>query len=428
MPSIGLDFGTTNSAIAAVEGDQVRLARFQHGGGLTDTFRSVLYFPVLDRMSGLRSLAGPRAIEAYLEASSAGRLLQSMKSYLADASFQSTSVLGRAMTLPQILGHLLESLRAQAEQDLGPLGRSLVVGRPVRFAHARGDGDEALAQQRLEGALATAGFEKVFFAPEPVAAAYYYEQRLDHDELVLVGDFGGGTSDFTLTRVGPSRRRGDLNAVVATEGVALAGDALGGRIVERVVAPALGLRSTYRPALSGATEVPRWPYEKLRRWHHLALLKSREVTEMLRTIERTSSDPEQIAALREIIDDDLGFNLYQSVEQAKIALSRGEEARFRFECASLTIEETIRRDEFEGWIERELAEMDDAVERLLTSSGVAASAVDRVFLTGGTSLVPAVRRVFERRFGAGAISTGGELVSVASGLAMIARELGVAAG
>lgn len=421
--SIGLDFGTTNSAIAAARGDEVHLARFAYGGGQVDTFRSVLYFPPLDRMSGLRSLAGPGAIEAYLAASSAGRLLQSMKSYLADASFQSTNVLGRAMTLPQILGHLLESLRTQAERDLGPLGEALVVGRPVRFAHARGGGDEELAQQRLEGALATAGFSRIRFVLEPVAAAYYYERRLDHDELVLVGDFGGGTSDFTLARVGPSRRRGDLDAVVATEGVALAGDALGGRIVEHVVAPALGHGTTYRPEMSSPTEVPIWPYERLRRWHHLALLKGRDVTEMLRLIERTSSAPERIEAFREVIDDDLGFSLYQSVEQAKIALSREPSALFRFECATLTIEQPIQREQFEGWIHRELAEIEEAVDRLLKNSGVDPRSIDRVFLTGGTSLVPAVRRIFERRFGPDFISSGDELVSVASGLAMIAREI-----
>ncbi|MCU0659179.1 MAG: Hsp70 family protein [Polyangiaceae bacterium] len=420
--SIGLDFGTTNSAIARACDGEVKLARFALNEARLDTFRSVLYFPSPEGTRELRSMAGPGAIEAYLAASGAGRLLQSMKSYLADAGFQSTSVHGRAMTLPQLLARLLESLREQAERDLGPLGRSLVVGRPVHFAHARGEGDAALAQQRLEGALATAGFDQVTFVQEPVAAAYYYEQRLDHDELVLVGDFGGGTSDFTLTRVGPSRRRGGQEAVIATEGVALAGDALGGRIVEQVVAPALGMNTTYRPALSGATEVPRWPYERLRRWHHLALLKSREVTEMLRSIERTSSDPERIAAFREVIDDDLGFSLYQAVERAKIDLSMGPSARFHFECASLTVEQTILREEFEAWIARELAEIEAAIDRLLQTSGVAPGDVDRVFLTGGTSLVPAVRRIFERRFGPGAIAAGGELVSVASGLAMIAAE------
>lgn len=420
MASIGLDFGTTNSAIARAQGDGVQLARFAHGA--TDTFRSVIYFPTQDRWGDLKSVAGPEAIESYLAASSAGRLLQSMKSHLADSGFQGTNVFGRMMTLPQLLGRMLVALREQAEREMGPLGRSLVVGRPVRFAHANREDDEKMALTRLEGALATAGFDQVTFAPEPVAAAYYYEQRLDHDELVLVGDFGGGTSDFTLARVGPSRRRGVTDAVLATEGVALAGDALGGRIVERVVAPELGVHTTYRPPFSGPIAVPSWPYERLRRWHHLALLKSREVTEMLRSIEQTSSDPEKIEALREVIDDDLGFGLYRAVEDTKIALSSAPTARLSFEAACVRIDREVARDDFEKWIARELGEIEAATDRLLTRVGLAPGEIDRVFLTGGTSRVPAVRDIFARRFGADKISGGGELVSVASGLAMIAQE------
>ncbi|RYE89517.1 MAG: Hsp70 family protein, partial [Myxococcales bacterium] len=134
MPALGLDFGTTNSALADARDDGVRLARFAHGDGWTDTFRSVLHFAAPTRGSGgeLVATAGPTALDAYL-GSGEGRLLQSMKSYLADPGFESTSVFGRAMSLPQLLGRLLSSLRQQAEQDLGPLGRTLLVGRPVKF-------------------------------------------------------------------------------------------------------------------------------------------------------------------------------------------------------------------------------------------------------------------------------------------------------
>ena len=422
MPALGLDFGTTNSALARATGDGVQLARFALGEGWTDTFRSVLHFAAPSRGHGgeLVAKAGPEALAAYL-GSGEGRLLQSMKSYLADPAFESTSVFGRAMTLPQLLGQLLSSLRRDAEKDLGPLGRRLLVGRPVQFAHAGVKGDEALALGRLEGALATAGFDDVHFVFEPVAAAYYYERRLDHDEVILVGDFGGGTSDFTVARVGPSRRRGEP-AVIASDGVGLAGDALDGRLVEHVVAPALGLGTTYRSMFGKTLDMPVWPYERLRRWHHLALLKSRSTTEMLREIERSSSDPEAIEALRELIDDDLGFALYRAVESTKVALSGSPTTRFSFELASRAIDRSVERAEFDAWITRELSSIASAIDRVMASSGLATSDIDRVFLTGGTSLVPAVRRLFVERFGADRLASGGELVSVASGLALMAHE------
>ena len=208
--SIGLDFGTSNSAIAASDADGVSLARYPQEGGTTDTFRSVIYFHPdrRGRAGELVPLAGPLGIEQYLGAQDGrGRLIQSLKSYLADRHFDATNLFGRPFSLHDLLRLLLLDLRAQAERSLGPLGTRITVGRPVRFAHADTEEDDARAIARLRKALAGAGWDDVTFVAEPVAAAHFYERRLDHDEVVLVGDFGGGTSDFTLAHVGPARRR-----------------------------------------------------------------------------------------------------------------------------------------------------------------------------------------------------------------------------
>lgn len=412
---IGLDFGTTNTAVAVLGADQkVQLARFAHAAGLSDTFRSILYF-----RAGEKPVGGPRAIDAYLAAESEGRLIQSMKSYLADRSFQATSIFGRTTSLVGLIGVLLREIRAEAERTLGPLGSRAVVGRPVHFASERGEEDEQLATSRLREALASAGWDDVELEYEPVAAAQYYESTLDHDELVLIADFGGGTSDFSLIRVGPGQRGLGVERVVGNDGVGIAGDVLDSRLMHKLVAPSLGLGTKYR-ALMGDKDlpVPVWIYTRLLRWHHLSFLKTKKNIELLEGIASQTSDNAPIKRLLHVIENDRGYDLYRAIEKTKVALSGSEEAIFRFSDDSLEIELPVTRVQFEEWISEDLDQMATCVDGLLARVGVEARDVDQVFLTGGSSLVPAVRRIFETRFGAGNIRTGGELISVASGLAL----------
>jgi len=423
--SVGLDFGTTNSAVgvATPEGG-VKLARFPHRSGVSDTFRSILYFhPELrDGQNKLAPLAGMRAIERYLEAADQGRLMQSLKSYLADRTFDRTSVFNRPLSLVDLLALLVRDLRARAEEDLGPLGRRIVVGRPVHFSNAVTPEDDAFAVGRLRGAIEAAGFDEIVFEHEPVAAAYYYETRLDHDELCLIADFGGGTSDFSVIQVGPSHRHRGAARILGTDGVGIAGDVLDSRVLYQIVAPALGLGSTYKSIFGQTMTVPVWIYDRLRRWHHLSFLKTIKNAELIEEIADRSAEPEKIHALWHIIDDDLGYHLYRAVERAKVELSSRDETRFHFEDGSLVIEAPVTRADFDAWIAADVAAMATCVDRVLASSGVAASDVDRVFMTGGTSFVPAVRRIFDERFGAAKIEAGGEMISVATGLAMRAAE------
>lgn len=425
--SVGLDFGTTNSAIGVADGDQVSLARFAHGRGISDTFRSILYFhpDARDAFGRYEAIGGPRAIDRYLEAEGKGRLIQSLKSYLADRGFQATSIFGRTHSLVDLMALLLADLRARAEEELGPLGSRIVVGRPVHFAHANAPEDEAFAIERLRTALAKVGWTDVVFEHEPVAAAYYYEKQLTRDELVLIADFGGGTSDFTLIDVGPSRQKrpdGGKGAILGTDGVAIAGDALDAKVLHHVVAPMLGLGSTYRAMFGRELEVPVWIYAKLRRWHHLSFLKTKKNIDLLEEIASQSDDPEKIRALLHILDNDLGYHLYRAVERTKVELSTKEETSFTFSDPPLEIEAHITREQFERWIGEETTAMAECVDRLLSSTGIPASSVDQVFMTGGTSFVPAVRRIFDERFGPEKIRAGGEMISVATGLALRARD------
>jgi hypothetical chaperone protein len=422
--ALGLDFGTTNSTIAVADDAGVRFARFGHAAATT--FRSVLYFDPDARGRDGRPLtvAGPDAIDRYLAADGEGRLIQSMKSYLASRTFRATQVFTSVYTLEMMIGLVAADLRAAATGQLGGPPARVVVGRPVRFAGADTPEDDAYALARLRAALGRAGFDPdaLVFEHEPVAAAYHYESRLTEDKLVLIADFGGGTSDFCLLRIGPdARRRGDRD-ILGTEGVALAGDAFDGRIVRHLVAPELGRGGSY--VVQGKVmPVPPWLFGHLERWHHLSFLKSAENLALLERIHDGSSGPARarIAAFRHVVDADLGHHLYRAVERTKIALSSADRAAFHFPDPAIA--KNVARADFDRWIAPELDAIAACVDRLLGDAGVAPADVDQVFMTGGSSFVPAVRGIFAARFGADKLYGGDELVSIASGLALRARDL-----
>lgn len=185
---IGLDFGTTNSAIAVADaGREATLTRFGDGSDTTTSFRSILYFPARDRSTTVKAetKAGPEAINSYLDADTKGRLILSVKSYLGSRLFTSTQINGRYYTLEDLIAIILRRLRTAVIEQFGVSATSVVIGRPVRFAGAENEADETLALNRLRTAADLAGFSEVTFELEPVAAAYQYETQLDHDELVF---------------------------------------------------------------------------------------------------------------------------------------------------------------------------------------------------------------------------------------------------
>jgi hypothetical chaperone protein len=423
----GLDFGTTNSSLCVATGaGVVTLARFSHGGGATESFRSLLY---LERVregarTTIKSWSGPRGIEHYLDSEEKGRLVQSLKSFLASRSLKTTEVFGRRFQLEELVGRILRDIREQAEEVLGGSIRSAVVGRPVRFVGSGSVEDDAYAVARLKKALEMAGFEEVWFELEPVAAAYHYESTLDHDELILIGDFGGGTSDFSLLRVGPTSKARGLTPrdVLGNEGLALAGDSFDAKIVRHLVSPELGAGSMLH-SFGKLLPVPGWVYFKLERWHHLSFLKSAETMNMLRSVAAQAVEREKLLALLYLVQHDLGFQLHRAVQRVKITLSHAERTVFRFTDGDVEIDAEVSRSQFEDWISDELQGIEERVDSLLSKTGIQARDVDMVFLTGGSSFVPAVRRVFERRFGAEKIRTGDEFTSVAQGLARRAVEI-----
>jgi hypothetical chaperone protein len=425
---VGIDFGTTNSSVALAAGDgRIELVSFPFRGADTPAFRSVLYLEQLKAASGakrIHSVSGPAAIHRYLEAEEKGRLIQSLKSHLTSRTLTGTEIFGRRHRLEDLISRMVKDLRSAAEEQFDMPVRSAVVGRPVRFVGAETPEDDDFAVTRLREAFALAGFEQVDFEFEPVAAAYAYEATLDRDQLILIGDFGGGTSDFSLLRVGPEVRRRGRTAedMLGNSGVGLAGDAFDARIVRKLVSPALGSNSEARSMNKVLPAVPAWIYANLERWHYLSFLRTNNVREILKSARIRALEPEKIEALIALIDEDLGYHLHQAVQQVKFELSRNSTAEFHFSDGSMDLRIPITRADFESWIAEDLSSIEQCIDGLLKTSGIVAREVDRVFLTGGSSFVPAVRRIFARRFGEQRISSGNEFTSVAHGLALRAAE------
>jgi hypothetical chaperone protein len=209
---------------------------------------------------------------------------------------------------------------------------------------------------------------------------------------------------------------------LGTAGVGNAGDALDRRIVDNGIAWQFGKDSNYH-SNGKDLPIPAWLFGKFSRWHHIGFLNIPSTRRMLREIQRSSEQPEQIENLLALIEENLGYHLFRAVEQVKVDLSRQDHAEFRFDHGPMCLRQTITRGDFEQWIAPELNEIEGCLDGLLAQTGVAPPNVDRVFMTGGTSLVPAVRGIFARRFGESRLSSGGEFVSVATGLAYRAREV-----
>jgi len=412
---LGIDFGTTNSVVASLEPDgTVTTVSYPVGQAKLDVFRTVLCFWNEEKggLSTRRHAAGPYAVESYLEDPLDSRLIMSMKTYLAQRSFTRTNIFGKVFTLEQMVSLFLNGLLADSDRNA-----HVVAGRPVRFAGDAADDD--FGEQRLRASFAEAGFPAIDVALEPEAAGYRFARTLDRPATVLVGDFGGGTSDFSLMRFDP---RGSARVMpLGYAGIGIAGDTFDYRIIDRVVSPLLGKGDSYT-IMGKALPVPPDYFTGFARWHRLSLMRTPRTLRAIEEVAAASTHPHRLRMLIKLIEDELGYQLYQTVSAVKAELSRQETATLRFAHGDFVIEREIARHEFDGWIAEDLRRMSATVDLALKNAGLRADEVDRVFLTGGTSFVPAVRALFASRFGADKVSGGGEFVSVAEGLALIGRD------
>ncbi|MBP0628827.1 MULTISPECIES: Hsp70 family protein [unclassified Cupriavidus] len=412
----GLDFGTSNSTVGWSRPDRpAALLPLEDG---KPTLPSVIFFHAEDPLVSY----GRAALGDYL-AGYEGRLMRSLKSLLGTSMMDdSTEVMGQAMPFRKLLAHFIRELKARAEQAGGTTFSHAVLGRPVFFIDEDPAADR-LAEETLAEIARDAGFAEIAFQYEPIAAAFDYEAGIAREELVLVADIGGGTSDFSLVRLSPERaRKSDRREDILANG----GVHIGGTDFDRALSlaramPLLGLGSQLR----NGKAMPSSQYFDLASWHTINYVYTRKAWSVVMDNYRDAADTASLDRLVRLIRERAGHWLAIQVEGAKIALSDAASTELDLHRLEQGLTLTITRDEFDASIDKLVARTEKTVQQLLVDAGVDGNGVDTIFFTGGSSSVPLLRQRLAALLPQARCVEGDRFGSIGSGLALdAARKFG----
>jgi len=417
MSVCGIDFGTTNTSVALVEGDgSVRVVPIDPEADNPQTLRSVIYF------DDEHFTFGAQAIRKYIASNFQGRLIQSVKGLLSSEYFTGTRLGRKLMRAEDLVAMILREIRRRVEVNHGRSLDSVVLGRPVTFSGSV-EADK-LAEERMRVAAKLAGFTEIHLQFEPVAAALEYERSLGQqaEKLALVGDFGGGTSDFTVVRCrhGARDRQKDI---LSLGGLAIGGDTFSGEILRAKCLEYFGADTKYLSPREEWLPVPRHYFLTLCTWYLIPFLRERKTREGIRQIRARADQPKLIEHLEELIDDNSGFALYQAIEATKYALSEQQAAAINFRSGGLQLQQPVSRSDFETTLEKHLTLIRKKVAEVLNQAGVTTQQIDAVFLTGGSSKIPAIQALFRELFGEDCLAEGDAFTSIVAGLGLQAATL-----
>lgn len=408
MKACGLDFGTSNSAIGIVRAGAPILAPLEDGDALIP---SAVFFDYEKRG---RILFGRAAIDTYV-GQTEGRLMRALKTILASPLIDKTTALGhRQVALTEVVEIFIRHLKQKAEAFAGEELNAVVHGRPVRFV----DDDEAAdarAQGVLEGIARRAGFKEIAFVYEPIAAAFHFEEGATREETVLVADIGGGTSDFTVIRVGPERRkrRERTEDILAYGGVRVGGTDFDTLLSLEAVMPALGLGTFLHEK---NLPMPNALYFELATWATINFTYTFQNERELKALVADSVEPEKTGRLLKTIRRRLGHRIAFAVEDTKIALSGRDGATVPLDFLERELAAPATRRGFENAITAKTERLSATAETCIRDAGLKPRDIHTVFFTGGSSLVPAVRAAIAQAAPEARAATGSDFLSVALGL------------
>jgi len=441
---IGMDFGTTNSGIAIIEGGQVNVIPLDEVAR-SNTMRSVIYLTrdgdlhvgqaaislyneqninrerrmvrkKVGRVEMLFAEIGTVATDVHvmIDELEPGRLLGSLKSALA-TPFTGTRVFERAYTLEELIALYLRACRERASERLGGDVTEVVLGRPVHFVGAETDAEDARAEARLRRSAELAGFKHIAFEFEPVAAALHYVQSIRAPQNILVYDFGGGTLDLTVMHVEP----GQVPELLSIGGLGIAGDRFDQRVVEYALTPHFGRDVTWGDK---HLPVPRTMIDQITAWEGLSTLATTEMRAFLHRMQAACTVPAQLYALESLIFNFYGFALFQAVEAAKRTLSEETFTAVQFEGVDISVWEMLTRGQFEHDTRSEWKAIRLLIEDVVARSGLRVEQIDAVVRTGGSSSIPISLRILAEVFGAEKLVTEDLFTGVTAGLGIRAAQ------
>ena len=463
----GLDFGTTNSSVAVSDGSRAQVLELDPVNDSPMSLPSLLYITregesivgraaanafidrnvdreVLvekvdlgmtiegyvgaepDKSEAYRpqELADPQVTEAVqasalMEVNAPGRLFQSLKTLLRHRRFRGTEVFGRKYQIEELTSMILRPMKAAVDAAAGEPVDTVVLGRPVRFSE--NPDEDAVAERRLRVAAGLAGFENVVFFYEPVAACVEYAVTTERKQRLMVVDIGGGTCDVCVMEFGSAQgamARLAESRILSVAGVPVAGDVIDRAIIREKLFPWFGSRSRYGPS---QLPMPQFLLQHILDWQNLYKLNTEEIVNWLIAMEVSSTQPEAIRALRCLVRRNYGYPVVRQVEAAKKRLSYEHEAVIELQKEAIQITQRLTRSEFAGLITKPLQKMRATLGEAEAAAGLAPQDIHCVLTTGGTCLIPAVRRMLEERYGSDSILHRDTFTSVATGLAIVAQ-------
>lgn len=462
----GIDFGTSNSSVALSDGQNVRVLPIDESNLNPTSLPSLLYISRdgehivgrdaantfiernVDREVILKQVDLGIEIQAYvggegdneygkivskeptnvteavsakamIEVNSPGRLFQSLKTLLRMKQFKGTEVFGTQYQIEELTAIILRKIKAAADLAADRDIERAVFGRPVRFSNR--DAENDTAERRLETAAKLAGFKEVTFFYEPVGACVEYAMSDERKQRLLVVDIGGGTFDVCIMEFGGQQGTGERlknSKILSVSGVPIAGDAIDQEITREKMFPCFGSNARYGPS---NLKFPQYLFNTIIDWQNIYKLNTEETINWLIAAESSSDQPEAVRALRSLIQRNYGYPLARAVEAAKINLSSLPNAYIDFEKPDIDVHEFIHQDEMAGIMEHMLDKMEQSLVEAEKLAGIRPGDIDRILTTGGTSLIPAVREMLKRRYGADKLHSRDTFTSVASGLAIVAQ-------
>jgi hypothetical chaperone protein len=413
MRAAGFDFGTSNSAIGIVKGNSAMLAPVEGDAAMIP---SAVFFDFAEQD---KPLYGRNAVDAYVNGND-GRLMRGLKTILSTTLIDERTALSkRSIKLTDVIAMFSRHLKAKAEQALGTQIEAVVHGRPVRFVEGD-DAADARAETRLTELAKQAGYKDVSFVYEPVAAAAQYESTATREETILVADIGGGTSDFSIIRIGPERRRSSdrKDDILANTGVRVGGTDFDRNLSMAAVMPMLGLGTEL---LDKQLPMPRSIYADLAWWPTINLCYTPKVVREATEVHRQAVEPHKTQRLLTVLSKHLGHRIAFAVEQAKIDLTAADRTAITLAFVEAGLTAPTTRETFDDALAAELMRLRLSIWNCLALAGIDADGIDTVFMTGGSSLVPAVEAVLRDELPDAAIKRGDDFLSVALGLTLEAQ-------